>query len=145
MNSEDIFQIVIPTEEEIEISEGKRHAVAKRIFPGYLLVQMRMNAQSWDVVRNTPGVTGFVGAESRPMPLREGEAEAILGRMEAKVPRVKVGFSKGERVRICDGPFVDFVGMVDDIHPSKGRARVLVSFFGRETSIDLDFLQLERL
>ncbi len=145
MNAEDIFQVMVPTEEEIEIREGKRVSVVKKSFPGYVMVQMRMNEGSWKVVRNTPGVTGFVGADNTPVPLTEQEIATIITRKESKVPRVKIGISNGEAVRIKDGPFANFIGKVDDISPDKGRAKVLVSFFGRETPVELDFIQLERL
>lgn len=145
MRAEDIFQVVVPTEEEVEIREGKRVSVKKKCFPGYVLVEMRMNPDSWKVVRNTPGVTGFVGADSKPVPLTKEEVEAVLSRRDSKTPRIKVEISKGEAVRIKEGPFADFIGKVDEISPDKGRAKVLVSFFGRETPVELDFLQLERL
>lgn len=145
MNVEDIFEVLVPTENEVEVYEGHRRTVAKKIFPGYVLVQMRMNEQSWHVVRNTPGVTGFVGAQNTPVPLSEPEVETIMSRMEAQAPRVKVGLNQGDRVRISDGPFADFIGILDDIDTAKGKARVLVSFFGRETPVELDFLQLEKL
>lgn len=145
MNVEDVFQVVIPTENEVEVYEGRRRTVAKKIFPGYVLVEMRMNDRSWHVVRNTPGVTGFVGAQNTPVPLSEEEVNTILQRMEAQAPRVKVGLSQGDRVRISEGPFADFIGVLDDIDADKGKARVLVSFFGRETPVELDFLQLEKL
>ncbi len=145
MKTEDVFQVLIPTEEEIEIREGRRRPITKKRFPGYILVQMTLNDRSWKVVRETPGVTGFIGSESGPVPLTEQEVESILARKEAKAPRIKIQISKGEGVRIKDGPFSDFVGVVDEISPEKGRAKVLVSFFGRETPVDLDFLQLERL
>ena len=145
MNVEDVFQVVIPTENEVEVYEGRRRTVAKKIFPGYVLVEMRMNDSSWHVVRNTPGVTGFVGAQNTPVPLSEEEVNTILQRMEAQAPRVKVGLSQGDRVRISEGPFADFIGVLDGIDADKGKARVLVSFFGRETPVELDFLQLEKL
>jgi len=146
MDAEDkIFQVVIPTENEIEIKDGQKRTVAKKVFPGYILVEMEMTDESWNVVRNTPGVTGFVGAGTRPIPLGEEEVKAIFDRMEAETPRIKVGFRKGESVRVVDGPFVDFIGVVDEINPEKGRVKVLVSFFGRETPVEIDFLQLERL
>jgi len=145
MNSEDIFKVMVPTEEEIEIREGRRRPVTKKSFPGYILVQMRMNETSWRVVRNTPGVTGFIGSETGPVPLTEGEVESIMIRREAKAPRVKIEISKGEGVRINGGPFADFIGVVEDVSPDKGRAKVLISLFGRDTPVDLDFLQLERL
>ena len=147
---DEIFQVVIPTEDEIEIREGQRRTVAKKVFPGYILVQMKMSDESWNVVRNTPGVTGFVsviehGEKLVPVPLEEGEVKIIMKQMEAETPRVKVGFRKGESIRITDGPFTDFIGVVDTINVDKGKVRVLVSFFGRETPLELDFLQVERL
>lgn len=146
MDAEDkIFQVVIPTESEIEIKDGQRRTVAKKVFPGYILVEMEMNDKSWDVVRNTPGVTGFVGAGMKPVPLKEQEVKAIFNQMQAETPRVKVGFRKGESVRVVDGPFIDFIGVVDEINVAKGKVRVLISFFGRETPVELDFLQVERL
>jgi transcriptional antiterminator NusG len=146
----DIFQVVIPTVEEIEIKEGQRRSVTKKLFPGYILVQMRMNNESWGVVHNTPGVTSFVSNQDEqgkltPTPLDEKEVEAILERVELGMPEVKVGFSKGQSVRITDGPFIDFAGVIDIINPVKGKVRVLVSFFGRETPVELDLLQIERL
>lgn len=145
MNAEDkIFQVIIPTEDEIEVKEGQRRTVARKVFPGYVLVQMRMTPDSWDVVRNTPGVTGFVGTGSKPVPLEEEEVKNILRQMEAETPRIKVGFTQGQKVRITDGPFADFVGVVDEINLQKGKVKVLVSFFGRETPVELDFLQVEK-
>lgn len=140
-----IFQVIIPTEEEIEIHEGKRRTVKRRVFPGYLLVQMIMTNDSWYVVRNTPGVTGFAGMGNEPTPLRDDEVEAIMRRIESQAPRVRVTFRPGQQVRIIDGPFTDFVGAVDDIYMGKNRVRVLVSFFGRETPVELDFLQVEKI
>lgn len=146
MDAEDkIFQVVIPTENEIEIRDGQRRTVAKKVFPGYILVEMVLNDESWNVVRNTPGVTGFVGAGTRPVPLDEEEVKAIFDQMKVETPRIKVGFSKRESVRVVDGPFIDFIGTVDEIYPEKGKVRVLISFFGRETPVELDFLQVERL
>lgn len=146
----EIFQVVIPTAKEIELKEGQRRTVSKKLFPGYILVQMKMTNQSWNVVRNTPGVTSFVSNQDEqgkliPSPLDEQEVQTILDRMEAGVPQVKIGFSKGEGIRITQGPFVDFAGVVDSINPEKGKIRVLVSFFGRETPVELDFLQVEKL
>lgn len=145
-----IFQVVVPTEEEIEIRGGQRRTVSRKIFPGYVLVEMKMTDDSWYVVRNTPGVTGFVSVQDEegktvPAPLLESEVKSILKQMEAEAPRVKIGFTRGQSVRIVDGPFVDFVGTVDDINAEKGKVRVLVSFFGRETPVELDFLQVEKL
>lgn len=140
-----IFDVVVPTEEEIEVHEGQRRTVSKKIFPGYVLVRMKMTDDSWYVVRNTPGVTGFVGTGNKPVPLEDQEVEAIMKQTRAEAPRLKIGFSKGQSVRIIDGPFVDFVCTVDSIFPEKGKVRVLVSLFGRETPMELDFLQVEKL
>jgi len=147
-----IFQVVIPTEEEIEIKDGQRRMVQRKRFPGYVLVDMielqegdDLSNKTWYVVRNTPGVTGFVGSGNRPIPLELAEVKQILRQMKTEEPRVKVNFQLGERVRIIDGPFVDFNGNVDDINAEKGKVKVLVSFFGRETPVELDFLQVERV
>ncbi|MDA8217317.1 MAG: transcription termination/antitermination protein NusG [Dehalococcoidales bacterium] len=140
-----VFQVVVPVEDEIEIKDGQRRTVQRKIFPGYVLVEMAMSDESWYVVRNTPGVTGFVGSGNKPVPLREDEVKAILKQMRVEAPRIKVAFSKGQSVRIVDGPFADFIGVVDDLSYEKGKVRVLVSFFGRETPVELDFLQVEKL
>jgi transcriptional antiterminator NusG len=140
-----IFQVVIPTEEQIEIKDGQRRTVQRKVFPGYVLVEMMMGDDSWYVVRNTPGVTGFVGAGTRPTALDDSEVKRILKQMKMEAPKVKVTFSRGERVKVVDGPFTDFIGLVDDINPEKGKVRVLVSFFGRETPVELDFLQVARI
>jgi transcriptional antiterminator NusG len=140
-----IFQVVVPTEEEIEVKEGKRRTIERRVFPGYILVQMLMNDDSWYVVRNTPGVTGFVGMGNKPTPLRGEEVQGIIKRMEAEAPKVKVTFKPGQKVRIIDGPFNDFMGTVDEINMDKAKVRVMVSFFGRETPVELDFLQVEKM
>jgi transcriptional antiterminator NusG len=139
-----IFQVVVPTEEEIEIREGHRRRTKKRVFPGYILVQMVLDEESWYVVRNTPGVTGFVSAGTKPAPLREEEADKIFKRMEAEAPKIKISFREGQTVRIIDGPFTDFVGTVDELDLDKGKVRVLLSLFGRETPVELDFLQVQR-
>jgi transcriptional antiterminator NusG len=140
-----IFQVVIPTEEEIEIKDGQRRTVQKKVYPGYVMVEMAMDDDAWYVVRNTPGVTGFVGTTTRPSPLQDDEVKKILKKIGQEPPKVKVSFAKGERVKVVDGPFTDFIGVVDDINPEKGKVRVLVSFFGRETPVELDFLQVQRL
>jgi transcriptional antiterminator NusG len=139
-----IFDIVVPTEEEIEVKEGKRRTVERRVFPGYILVNMVMTEESWYVVRNTPGVTGFVGMGNSPTPLRTEEVSQIIKRMEADAPRIKVTFKSGERVRIVDGPFNDFRGTVSEIDMERAKVRVMVNFFGRETPVELDFLQVEK-
>jgi len=141
----EISQIVIPTEEEIQVKNGQRHSVTKKILPGYVLIQMKMSDQSWNVVRNTPGVTGFVGSGNKPASLPEEEVNRILKQMSAEAPTVKVGFRKGQSVRVTDGPFIDFVGVVDDINEGKGKVKVLLFLFGRETPVELDFLQVEKL
>ncbi len=140
-----IFQVVVPTEEEIEVKDGKRRTVERRLFPGYLLVQMILDDESWMVVRNTPGVTGFVGMGNQPTPLPPEQVQAIIRRMEAEAPRVKVTYKPGQKVRIIDGPFRDFIGVVDTIDEERTKVRVLVSFFGRDTPVELDFLQVERV
>ncbi|OGO06718.1 MAG: transcription termination/antitermination protein NusG [Chloroflexi bacterium RBG_13_56_8] len=142
---EKIFRVVVPTQEEVEIRDGQRRASQRRVFPGYILVQMIMDEESWYVVRNTPGVTGFVGSENNPVPLSQEEVEKILHRMEEEQPRIKVSFRVGETVRITEGPFADFMAVVDDLYPERGKVRLLVSFFGRETPVEMDFLQVERI
>ena len=123
---------------------GQRRVVERRIYPGYVLVEMILDEESWYVVRNTPGVTGFVGMGTSPTPLRPEEVNQIIKRMEAEAPRVKVSFKVGERIRIIDGPFNDFRGTVAEIDMERTKVRVMVSFFGRETPVELDFLQVEK-
>jgi transcription termination/antitermination protein NusG len=139
-----IFDVVIPTQEEIEVKDGKRRTVERHVFPGYVLVNMILTEESWYVVRNTPGVTGFVGMGNAPTALRPEEVSQILKRMEAEAPTIKVTFKTGERVRIVDGPFNDFRGTVAEIDMERSKVRVMVNFFGRETPVELDFLQVER-
>lgn len=140
-----IFDVLIPTEEEIEVKDGKRRPVERRVFPGYILVQMKLDEESWFVVRNTPGVTGFVGMGNEPTPLRPEEVNRIMNRMENEEPVIKVDFKVGEKVRISGGPFNDFIGTVAAIDPDKQKVRVMVDFFGRETPVELDFLEVERV
>ena len=151
MDVEDkILQVVVPTEDEVEIRSGRRKSVPRKVFPGYILIQMKMDDESWYVVRNTPGVTAFVSAEDerdarpKPVPLEQHEVDTILRRIESDEPRVRVGYTVGQNIRIVDGPFVDFMGYVDEVYPDRAKLRVLVSFFGRETPVELDFLQVER-
>lgn len=139
-----IFDVVIPTQEEIEVKDGKRRVVERHVFPGYVLVNMILSEESWYVVRNTPGVTGFVGMGNQPTALRPEEVAQILKRMEAEAPHIKVSFKVGERVRIVDGPFNDFRGTVAEIDMERTKVRVMVNFFGRETPVELDFLQVEK-
>jgi len=143
--NEDISKVVIPTEEEIEVRNGQRRTVTKKILPGYILIQMNLNDSSWSIVRNTPGVTGFVASGNKPVPLEEEEVNRIMKQMEAEAPRVKVGFRQGQSIRVIDGPFIDFIGTVDEIDSGKGKVKVLLSLFGRETPVELDFLQVEKL
>jgi transcriptional antiterminator NusG len=140
-----IYQVLVPTEEEIEIKNGKRHPVERKVYPGYVLVEMKMGDDSWYVVRNTPGVTSFVGMGTTPTPLSDGEVKAILRQIKLDAPKYKVAFTKGEAVRVTDGPFTDLHGVVDEVNPERNKVKVLVSIFGRETPVELDFLQIEKL
>jgi transcriptional antiterminator NusG len=142
--SDHILQVVVPTVTEIEIRNGVRKEIERRLFQGYILVNMIMDEDSWYVVRNSPGVTGFVGMGNKPTPLRDEEVDKIMRRIESEEPQLKVSFQLGEHVRIMSGPFAEFSGIVDEIYPDKGKAKVLVSFFNRETPVEVDFLQLER-
>lgn len=139
-----VYEIVVPTQDEIEIRAGQRHTVQKKVFPGYVLVRMEMDDDTWYALRNTPGVTGFVNINNIPIPLPDSEVQGILKGMTAEAPKVKMSFAVGDTVRITDGPFADFRGEIDEINQEKGKIRVLVSFFGRETPVELDFLQAER-
>jgi len=140
-----IFQVVVPTEEEVELKDGHKVTTKRKIFPGYVLVEMIMSEESWYVVRNTPGVTGFVGTGNKPVPLQEQEVKAIIKQMKVETPKVKVGFSVGQSVKIIDGPFAEFMGVIDEMNPERGKVKVLVSFFGRETPVELEFSQIARL
>ena len=139
-----IFAVVVPTEEQIELKDGERRVVERRVFPGYILVQMILDDDSWSAVRNTPGVTGFVGIGNRPTPLSAAEVDRIMSRIEAGQPRVQVDFKPGDKVRITEGAFADFHGTVEDIDLERGKVRILVSIFGRETPVEVDFLQVEK-
>ena len=138
-----IFDVVVPTEDEVNIKNGERQTVEKKVFPGYILVNMTLTEESWYMVRNTPGVTGFVGMGNDPTALQPEEVARILKRMESESPRINVTFRQGERVRIVDGPFEDFYGKVAEIDMDRATVRVMVNFFGRETPVELDFLQVE--
>ncbi|NOQ40264.1 MAG: transcription termination/antitermination protein NusG [Anaerolineales bacterium] len=138
-----IFDVVVPTEDEVNIKNGERQTVEKKVFPGYILVNLILTEESWYMVRNTPGVTGFVGMGNDPTPLQPEEVARILKRMESESPRINVTFRQGERVRIVDGPFEDFYGKVSEIDMDRATVRVMVNFFGRETPVELDFLQVE--
>lgn len=145
-----VFEVIVPKEQVVEIRESQRVKRTRPMFPGYILVRMEMDERTWAAVRNTPGVTGFISADTmtekpQPVPLAPQEVEAIFKRIETGHPLVKVGFTKGQQVKIVGGLFKDFVGTVDEIYPDKGRVRVLVSFFGRETPVELDLLEVERI
>lgn len=140
-----INEVIVPTEEQVELRDGQRRVVERRIYPGYVLVEMILDEESWYVVRNTPGVTGFVGIGNKPTPLRQEEVDRIMRRMEAEEPVAEVKVKAGDKVRIVEGSFMDFHGTVDEVYADKGKARVLVSFFNRETPIEVDLLQIERL
>ena len=146
-----IYQVIVPSEEEIVLKDGKRRPEQRKIFPGYILVQMSLDDESWYAVRNTPGVTGFVSSEDerekrpKPIPLPDEEVQGILKQIETGAPKVKIGFEPGQTVRIAAGPFAEFIGTISDLDSNKGKMRVLVSFFGRETPVELDFLQVESI
>ena len=142
-----IFRVIVPMEEEVEIKQGQRRTVQRKVFPGYVLVEMIMSDEAWYVVRNTPGVTSFVGSGTRPVPLQEHEIKAILKQVtkETEKPKAKISFAKGQSVRVIDGPFTEFIGTVSDINMDRNKVTVLVSFFGRETPVVLDFLQVEKI
>ena len=139
-----VFEIVVPTTEEIEIRNSQRHTVQRKTFPGYVLVRMTMDDDTWYALRNTPGVTGFVSVNNKPVALQETEVQSILQGMTSEAPKVKLSFQSGDTVRIVDGPFADFRGVIDEVNNEKEKLKVLVSFFGRETPVELHFLQAER-
>jgi transcriptional antiterminator NusG len=140
-----IFEIMVPTQEKIEVREGKKVTLQEKIFPGYILVKMILDDQSWHAVRSTPGVTSFVGTGNKPTPLAEKEVNTIQKFSELEAPTYKASFTLGEAVRIVDGPFAEFLGTVDEINEEKGKVKVLVSIFGRETPVELDFLQVTKI
>lgn len=140
-----IFDIIVPTRNTIKVSQGKKETVKEKIFPGYVLIRMILNDESWLLVRTTQGVTSFIGAGNKPTPISEKEVEAIQRFMKLEEPLYKAAFAKGEAVKIVDGPFADFLGTVDEIDEAKGKLEVLVSIFGRETPVELDFLQVAKL
>ncbi|MGI9860688.1 transcription termination/antitermination protein NusG [Moorella naiadis] len=140
-----IFRIVVPMEDEVQIKDGKRKIVKRKVYPGYVMVEMVLTDASWYVVRNTPGVTGFVGTGNKPIPLQESEVEQILQQMGVEEPRPRIDVAVGENIRVTSGPFENFIGSIEEILPDKGKLRVLVSMFGRETPIELDFNQIEKI
>lgn len=140
-----IFRVIVPTESHVEYKDGKKKSQQKKIFPGYVMVEMIMQDDSWYVVRNTPGVTGFVGSGTKPVPLSELEVENIMKDMGIKDRQIKVDFAEGQKVKILEGPFENFEGSIEEIYPDKGKLKVLVSMFGRETPVELEFKQVEKM
>jgi transcriptional antiterminator NusG len=143
--TDQIAKVLVPTQKKIVVESGKKKEVEEKLFPGYVLVRMVLNDTTWAAVRNTAGVTGFVGAGSKPTPLSEKEVEAILKFTKLEAPKFEAKFAVGDSVRITDGPFTDFLGKVEEVDKDKGKVKVLVSIFGRETPVELDFLQVSGL
>lgn len=140
-----IFRVLVPMEDEVQVKDGKKIVTKKKVYPGYVIVEMALTDDSWYVVRNTPGVTGFVGSGNKPIPLRESEVKAIMKRMGVDEPRTKVDFEVGQNVRVISGPFENFIGTVEEIYPDKGKLKVMVSMFGRETPVELEFSQVQKV
>ena len=140
-----VMDILVPTQNKIEIKEGKKTAIKEKIFPGYLLINMILDDATWLAVRTTPGITGFVGTSTKPTPLPDDEVATIKRFMQLEAPKFKTAFSAGEAVKITDGPFTEFLGTVSEIDEERGKLQVLVSIFGRETPVELDFLQVAKL
>ena len=146
MNMEDkIFNIIVPKEKRIKIKNGKRYSVEERIFPGYVLVEMIVTDDSWYVVRNTPNVTGFIGVDTTPTPVDKDEILGIKKKMGSSTTKHKIDFRNGELVKIIDGPFKNFEGKIQEVDDDKGRVKILVDIFGRETPVELDFLQIKKV
>lgn len=139
-----IFRVLVPTQEEITYKDGKKKVAKKKIYPGYVLVEMFMSDDSWYVVRNTPGVTGFVGSGNKPIPLHDSEVQVIMRQMGLAEAKPRIDVEIGDHVRVTSGPFVDFTGVVEDIDPDRGKLRVIASVFGRDTPVELDFSQVEK-
>ncbi|MDK2821754.1 MAG: transcription termination/antitermination protein NusG [Clostridia bacterium] len=140
-----IFRVIVPMEDEVQVKDGKRKVTKRKVYPGYVMVEMILTDASWYVVRNTPGVTGFVGTGNKPIPLQEEEVQHILRQLGVEEPRPRIDVSLGENVRVTSGPFENFIGTIEEIHPDKGKLKVLVSMFGRETPIELNFNQIEKI
>ncbi len=146
MHMEDkIFRILVPMEDEIEVKNGQKKLYKRKIFPGYVLVELCMTDDSWYVVRNTPGVTGFVGSGTRPIPLSDDEAKSILRKMGMDVPKAVINFEVNDKVQVISGPFEEFIGVVEEIMLDKAKVKVMVSMFGREVPVELDFSQIEKI
>lgn len=144
---DDLAEVLVPSEEVVELHKGKRRVTERKIFPGYILVKMRLNDDMWHVVKDTPKITGFVGSRTTPSPLSDEEVKEILDQMseDSSKPRPKVQFRQGEPIRVVDGPFTNFVGVVDEVNSERCKLKVMVSIFGRSTPVELDFLQVEKL
>ncbi|NLT95313.1 MAG: transcription termination/antitermination protein NusG [Clostridia bacterium] len=140
-----IFRILVPMEDEVELKDGKKKVVKRKVFPGYVLVEMKMTDDSWYVVRNTTGVTGFVGTGAKPVPLHDSEAKALLKQMGVEEPKARIDLNVGQNVRVNSGPFENFLGTIEEIYPEKGKVKVLLSMFGRETPVELDFTQVDKI
>lgn len=140
-----IFDVLVPTKDTVTVKRGKKEEIKEKIFPGYILVRMSLTDDSWLAVRTTPGVTAFVGIGNKPTPLTDREVEAIMKFSQLAAPKFKSSFSVGEAVKIVDGPFADFLGSIESIDDTRGKLKVLVSIFGRETPVELDFLQVTKL
>lgn len=148
LQQEDFFgTILVPTEQVVELKKGEKKTSARKFYPGYILVQMQLNEATWHTVRNTAKVTGFVGGEVKPTPIPEEEAEKIIRQMEEGIsrPKPKYRFEEGDEVRVIDGPFSNFQGVVDEVKPEKEKLRVLISIFGRATPVELDFIQVNKV
>ena len=140
-----VFKLFVPSQQKIVVSEGKKRSVDERLFPGYLMVQMTMDDDTWYVVRSTPGVTGFVGMGNTPTPLPKSEVRALMRFAKMDAPKFEAKFTVGDSIKINEGPFKDFLGKVDEVNDEQGKVRVLVSVFGRETPVELDFAQISQL
>ena len=140
-------EVIVPEENVVELVKGQKRTTKRRFFPGYILVKMILNDETWHIVKNTPKITGFVGDKIRPVPIAEAEVQKMTNRIaegQAK-PRPRVSFNVGESVRVVDGPFSNFSGTIEDVNPDKGKVKVLVSIFGRSTPVELDFIQVEKI
>jgi transcriptional antiterminator NusG len=147
LGKEDLFgEVLVPSEKVVEVVKGEKRTSSRKFFPGYILVQMELTDETWYLIKNTPKVTGFVGGATNPPSISDEEVKKIIGQMEEGLvhPKPKFEFSKGERVKVIDGPFSNFTGLVDDVNPDKGKLRVLVSIFGRSTPVELEFFQVEK-
>ena len=140
-------EVIVPEENVVELVKGQKKTTKRRFFPGYILIKMVLNDETWHIVKNTPKITGFVGDKVRPVPVPEAEVQKMTNRIaegQAK-PRPRISFQEGENVRVIDGPFSNFSGVVEDVNPDKGKVKVLVSIFGRSTPVELDFIQVEKI